>query len=313
MSSPLLLIGRQGQVASALRRCMIQRHGPGLPPPPLVVAGRPELDLAAPVTELAPQLAALLDGHRPALVLNAAAYTAVDRAETESELAHAINATAVGLLAAACAQRNLPLLHLSTDYVFAGGGERPWQEDDPTGPLGVYGASKLAGEQALRAAGGPHLLLRVSWVFGLEGANFVRTMLRLGAERPALSVVADQSGGPTSAEAIARTLLTLAEPASVGVLPDGRPFPWGTYHYSGQPAVSWHGFAAEIFRQALELGLLTRAPELSAIPTSAYPTPAARPANSRLDGSRFQSTFGLPLPDWREDLRQCLSAWDGEP
>ncbi|MGB7563198.1 MAG: sugar nucleotide-binding protein, partial [Prochlorococcaceae cyanobacterium] len=193
-TAPLLLIGRHGQLASAVQRLAPQL----LPDRPLVVVGRPELDLAAPAAELAPQLEALLEGHLPALVLNAAAYTAVDRAESEPELAHAINATAVGLLAIACAERATPLLHLSTDYVFAGGGERPWQEDDPTGPLGVYGASKLAGEQLLVAAGGPHLLLRVSWVFGLEGANFVRTMLRLGAERPALQVVADQIGGPTS-------------------------------------------------------------------------------------------------------------------
>ena len=305
MRAPLLLIGRHGQLASA-----VQRLAPLLlPDRPLVVVARPDLDLAAPAAELAPRLEALLEAHRPALVLNAAAYTAVDRAESEPELAHSINATAVGLLAIACAQRSIPLLHLSTDYVFAGGGERPWQEDDPTGPLGVYGASKLAGEQLLVAAGGPHLLLRVSWVFGLEGANFVRTMLRLGAVHPALKVVADQIGGPTSAESIARTLLALAEPASARVLPDGTPFPWGSYHYSGQPVVSWHGFATEIFRQALELGLMARAPELSAIPTSAYPTPAARPANSRLDCSRFQDAFGLPVPNWREDLRACLNAW----
>ncbi len=305
MSAPLLLIGRQGQLASAVQRLAPQL----LPDRPLVVVGRPELDLAAPAPELAPRLEALLEQHRPALVLNAAAYTAVDRAESEPEQAHAINAIAVGLLAAACAERSLPLVHLSTDYVFDGSGERPWRENDATGPLGVYGASKLAGEQLLVAAGGPHLLLRVSWVFGLEGANFVRTMLRLGAERPSLQVVADQIGGPTSADAIARTLLALAEPASAGVLQGGTPFPWGTYHYNGQPAVSWHGFASEIFAQALKLGLLARAPELSAIPTSAYPTPAARPANSRLDGSRFQTTFGLPLADWREDLRACLKAW----
>lgn len=298
MSAPLLLIGRKGQVASAL-----QRLAPGpLPGTPLVVVGRPELDLATANPET---WAALLEVHRPAVVLNAAAYTAVDRAESEPELAHAINATAVGHLAEACAARGLPLLHLSTDYVFNGGGERPWREDDPTGPLGVYGASKLAGELAVRAAGGPHLLLRVSWVFGQVGQNFVSTMLRLGAEREQLRIIDDQIGAPTSAESIAATLLALADRA----LADPGSFPWGTVHYASQPLTSWHGFAAEIFRQAVELGVLEKAPSLTPIPTSAYPTPAARPLNSRLDTGRFAAIFGLPLPDWREDLRRCLTFW----
>lgn len=305
--SPVLVIGRSGQVASALRRLapvlLSQR--------PLLMASRPELDLAAPAPALAATVEQLLDHHQPALVLNAAAYTAVDKAESEPELAAAINGTAVGVLARACAARSLPLFHLSTDYVFAGDGERPWREDDPTGPLGVYGASKLAGEEALRAAGGPHLLLRVSWVFGEEGANFVRTMLRVGRERDVLSIVDDQIGGPTSAEAIARTVLALAEPAIADRSPldPAAPFPWGTYHFAAQPPVSWHGFATEIFRQAIDLGLIERAPELRAIPTSDYPLPAARPANSRLDTSRFRAAFDIPLPDWREDLRSCLRAW----
>jgi len=304
-TAPLLLIGRQGQVASAL-----QRLAPTLRPErPLVVVGRPDLDLAAPAAELEATLAAALDRHRPALVLNAAAYTAVDRAETEAALAEAVNGTAVGVLARQCAARDLPLFHLSTDYVFDGSGERPWREDDPTGPLGVYGASKLAGEQALRAAGGRHLLLRVSWVFGHEGANFVRTMLRLAADRPALRVVDDQVGGPTSAEAIARIWLTLAPRA----LADPTGFAWGTYHVAGTPALSWCGFAAEIFSQAVDLGLLSAAPTLEPIPTSAYPTPARRPPNSRLDGTAFPAAFGLPQPDWRDDLHHCLLAWTSQP
>jgi len=304
-TAPLLLIGRQGQVASAL-----QRLAPTLlPDRPLVVLGRPDLDLAAPAAELDATLAAALAQHRPALVLNAAAYTAVDRAETEAALAEAVNGTAVGVLARQCADRGLPLFHLSTDYVFDGSGSRPWREDDPTGPLGVYGASKLAGEHALRAAGGPHLLLRVSWVFGQQGANFVRTMLRLAADRPALRVVDDQVGGPTSAEAIARTWLALAPRA----LADPAAFAWGTYHFAGAPAVSWCAFAAEIFSQAVDLGLLPAAPTLEPIPTAAYPTPARRPANSRLDGSAFSAAFGLPQPDWRDDLHHCLLAWTSQP
>ncbi len=312
MGAPFLLIGRQGQVATAVQQLFLQQHIVQRLAPeqhnqrPLVVVGRPELDLA---TATAADWAALLEAHQPALVLNAAAYTAVDRAESEPELAQAINATAVGHLARACAERQLPLLHLSTDYVFPGGGERPWQEDDPTGPLGVYGASKLAGEQALREAGGPHLLLRVSWVFGAVGQNFVRTMLRLGAERPELRIIEDQIGAPTSAESIAATLLTLADRATNHT----DPFPWGTYHYASQPLTSWHGFAAEIFRQALELALLEKAPLLTPISTSAYLTPAVRPLNSRLDTRRFVDTFDLPLPDWRQDLRQCLLNWRTAP
>ncbi|MCP9841995.1 dTDP-4-dehydrorhamnose reductase [Synechococcus sp. J7-Johnson] len=306
-NSPVLVIGRSGQVASAL-----QRLAPALlPKRPLLVVARPELDLAVPAPELAATIEKLLEEYQPALVLNAAAYTAVDVAEGEPQLAAAINGAAVGVIAHACAARCLPLFHLSTDYVFAGGGDRPWREDDPTGPLGVYGASKLAGEQALREAGSHHLLLRVSWVFGVEGANFVRTMLRLGAERPALSVVADQIGGPTSAEAIATTWLELAEAAITNRSPldPDQPFPWGTFHYAGEPAVNWCGFAEAIFAEAVALGLLERAPELTPIPTSAYPTPAQRPANSRLDTSRFRAAFDIPPPDWREDLRICLSAW----
>jgi dTDP-4-dehydrorhamnose reductase len=255
------------------------------------------------------QFRALLDLHRPALVINAAAYTAVDRAETEAALAMAVNGDAVGVIARLCAESGLPLFQLSTDYVFAGDGLRPWSPGDPPNPLGVYGASKLAGERQLLAAQGQALLLRVSWVFGQQGANFVRTMLRLAAERPQLRVVDDQVGGPTSAESIARVLLQLAEPAISQRSPLTGPFPWGIHHYAGQPAVSWHGFAQEIIGQALALGLIAKAPELLAIPSSDYPLPAPRPLNSRLDCSGFNQAFGLAVPLWREDLRQCLESW----
>jgi dTDP-4-dehydrorhamnose reductase len=161
----------------------------------------------------------------------------------------------------------------------------------------------------LLAARGEALLLRVSWVFGQQGANFVRTMVRLAAERPLLRVVDDQVGGPTSAESIARVLLQLVEPAIAQRSPLTGPFPWGIHHYAGQPVVSWHGFAQEIIDQALELGLISKAPELLAIPSSDYPLPAPRPLNSRLDCGGFSRAFGLPLPLWREDLRQCLESW----
>jgi dTDP-4-dehydrorhamnose reductase len=307
--APVLVIGLQGQVASAL-----QRLAPALlPQRPLVMASRPELDLAAP--DFAERLAALLRDLQPALVINAAAYTAVDRAESEPELAMAVNGYAVGAMARACAERAIPLFHLSTDYVFDGSGEQPWAPGDITAPLGLYGASKLLGEQllqqAVREQGLRALVLRVSWVFGQQGANFVRTMLRLAGERNELKVVADQVGGPTSAESIARALLQLVEPALANIHPlrgDGTPFPWGIHHLQGQPATSWHGFAAEIMRQAVELQLLERAPVVTPISTAAFPTTAQRPANSRLDCSSAELELGLALPAWREDLRAFLLA-----
>ena len=277
------------------------------------MAGRPELDLAAP--EFPEELAALLRDLQPALVINAAAYTAVDRAEREPELAMAANGHAVGAMARACAELGIPLFHLSTDYVFDGSGEQPWAPGDATAPLGVYGASKLLGEQllqeAVREQGLKALVLRVSWVFGQQGANFARTMLRLAAERDELKVVADQVGGPTSAESIARALVQLVEAAIANRHPvrgEGAPFPWGMHHLQGQPATSWHGFAAEIMRQAVELQLLAHAPVVTPISTAAFPTPARRPANSQLDCSSAELELGLALPAWREDLRTFLLA-----
>ena len=305
LEAPVLVVGRQGQVASALRRLAPV----WLPQRSVVMAGRPALDLAEP--GFREQLATLLQELQPALVINAAAYTAVDRAESEPELARAVNGRAVGVMAMACAQRGIPLFHLSTDYVFEGGGDQPWSPGDATAPLGVYGASKLLGEQLLQQAvqqqGLSALVLRVSWVFGQQGGNFVRTMLRLAAEREELKVVADQVGGPTSAEAIARALLQLVTPALANSHPlrgGAASFAWGTHHFQGQPAVSWHGFACEIVRQAVAQQLLERAPLVTAIGTAEFPTPARRPANSRLDCSSAQRELGLELPAWREDLQE---------
>ncbi len=307
--APVLVMGRQGQVASALKRL-----APALlPQRPLVLAGRPELDLAA--QGFGEQLAALLQQVKPALVINAAAYTAVDRAESEPELAMAVNGHAVGGMARVCGKRGIPLFHLSTDYVFDGSGEKPWAPDDLPAPVGMYGASKLLGEQLLQEAaqeqGLRALVLRVSWVFGQQGANFVRTMLRLAVERDELKVVADQVGGPTSAEAIARALLQLVDHALANHHPvrgPGESFPWGLHHLQGQPVVSWHGFAGEIMRQAVELQLLERTPWVTPISTAEFPTPAQRPANSRLDCSSAETELGLGLPAWREDLREFLLA-----
>ena len=320
MVAPVLLVGRQGQVASAL-----QRMAPELLQRPLVVVGRPELDLAqaGPIeveqpnaSGFAHQWADVLERHQPALVINAAAYTAVDRAETEHALAMAVNGYAVGAMARGCGQRGIPFFHLSTDYVFAGGGDAPWCPADPTEPLGVYGASKLLGEQLLHQAtqevGTQALVLRVSWVFGQQGNNFVRTMLRLAGEREELRVVADQVGGPTSAESIAAALLQRVEPAIANrSLAAGKsgPFPWGIHHLQGQPWVSWHGFAEAIVEQAVELGLLERQPQVIPINTAEFPTPAQRPANSRLDCSSAERELGLGLPIWRVDLRHCLLSW----
>ncbi len=225
----------------------------------------------------------------------------------------AVNGHAVGVMARACAERGIPLFHLSMDYVFDGSGEQPWAPEDALAPLGVYGASKLLGEQVLQQGvceqGLKALVLRVSWVFGQQGSNFVRTMLRLAAERDELKVVADQVGGPTIAESIARALLQLVEPAIANRHPVRdplEPFPWDIHHVQGQPVVSWHGFAEEIMRQPEELQLLERSPVVTPISTAAFPTPAQRPANSRLDCGSAE--LGLALPAWRENLHESLLA-----
>lgn len=273
----LLVFGRTGQVAREL-----QRQGE------VTALGRAAADLSDPEA-----CAAAIRAAAPRAVINAAAYTAVDRAEVDEALATRINAEAPGAMARACADLAIPFLHVSTDYVFDGGGDAPWQEDDPTAPLNAYGRSKLAGEQAVRAAGGRHVILRTSWVFSGQGANFLRTMLRLGETRDSLSIVADQVGGPTPAADIAATLLTMAQALSEG---QGG----GTYHYAGAPDVSWAGFAREIFASA------GRDVTVTGIPTSAYPTPARRPLNSRLDCTRLRADFGIAPADWRAGVSAAL-------
>lgn len=235
-------------------------------------------------------------------VINAAAYTAVDQAEQEPELAFAVNRDGPAHLAAACARSNLPLLHISTDYVFDGRKAGPYSEDDPVAPLGVYGRSKQEGDEAVRQRLPRHLILRVSWVFGVHGQNFVKTMLRLAREREELRVVADQRGCPTYAGDIAAVLLELAgRMAEI----DARGA-WGTYHYCGAPATTWHGFASAIVEQArarepLEVRAVTP------IATADYPTPAARPANSVLDSTRLTKRFGIRPRPWREGLAALLA------
>lgn len=276
----LLVFGHSGQVAQELRLLV----------PDARFLDRGHADLTDPDA-----CAAAIRSIRPRAVLNAAAYTAVDRAETDLETARLVNAEAPGKMAQAAAGLGVPFLHVSTDYVFAGSGDRAWREDDATGPLGAYGATKLAGEQAVAVAGGQWAVLRTSWVFSAHGANFVKTMLRLGAEREELGIVADQIGGPTPAAAIAGALVTMTR----AMLEDGSK--GGIYHFSGAPDVSWADFAAEIFLQA---GLATR---IRRIGTADYPTPAQRPLNSRLDCARIADDFGIQRPDWRDGLATVLS------
>lgn len=274
----ILVFGQSGQVARELARLA----------PGARFLGRAELDLATPGAAQA-----AIESIRPEAVINAAAYTAVDKAEEEEAEALALNATAPGEMARTSAALGIPFVHISTDYVFDGSGEAPFAPDAPTAPLSAYGRTKLAGEQAVQAAGGAYAILRTSWVFSAHGANFVKTMLRLSETRDRLTVVADQVGGPTPAADIAAATLTIAADLARD------PGKSGIYHFAGAPAVSWAGFAREIFTRA------GRRVEVADIPTSDYPTPAARPHNSRLDCSTL-ATFGLSQPDWREGLDAVL-------
>jgi dTDP-4-dehydrorhamnose reductase len=254
---------------------------------------------AGDVTEPA-SVAAALDRVRPALVVNAAAYTAVDKAEQERARAWAVNRDGAASLAAACVLRGLPLIHLSTDYVFDGTKADAYAEDDPVAPLGVYGASKEAGEAAIRATLPRHVILRTAWVFGVHGHNFVKTMLRLGAERPTLGVVADQRGCPTEAADIARAVARVA----ASLLDAPRPEAFGTFHYVGQPATTWHGFAEAIFERAARHG--RKRPTVNAITTADYPTPARRPANSMLATEKLARVHGVTPCDWPAALARVV-------
>lgn len=274
----VLVFGKSGQVAQELARRLPQAR----------FLGRADADLSDPAA-----CAAVLAASAADAVINAAAWTAVDKAEAEEAAATLVNGAAPAAMARAAAAKRIPFLHISTDYVFDGQGDRPFSPDHPTKPLNAYGRSKLVGEEGVRAAGGPHLILRTSWVVSAHGANFVKTMLRLGRERETLTVVADQIGGPTPAAAIADALIAAAQALRDGVQ-------GGTHHFAGTPDTSWADFAREIMRQA---GLGCR---IQDIPTSAYPTPAQRPLNSRLDCRDFETAFGIPRPDWRRGLSDIL-------
>lgn len=238
----------------------------------------------------------MVEAFRPDVIINAAAYTAVDRAESEQALSEAINVNGVQYLAEAAQKYDSVLLHISTDYVFSGEGEQPYRENGTTAPQGVYGKTKLAGEQVALSHCERTVILRTAWVFGEHGNNFVKTMLRLGKERESLGVVADQFGGPTYAGDIASTLIQIAESLLNGQKN------YGIYHFTGFPYVSWFEFAQEIFNQAVSQNVLEKTPFVNAIATSDYPTPAKRPANSRLDLTKIHQTFGITPSNWQKAL-----------
>nr|WP_178120541.1 dTDP-4-dehydrorhamnose reductase [Pseudomonas sp. PB101] len=284
----VLINGRHGQVSHELQR-RLRAVGE------LIVLGRDQLDLAQP-----DQVRRQVQNIRPDLIINAAAHTAVDLAESEPQAAFAINAVAPGVLAEEALALDIPLIHYSTDYVFDGMKAGPYTEDDTPNPLGVYGKSKLAGEQAIRDVQGKHLILRTSWVYSTHGRNFLLTMQRLLQEKPELRVVADQIGAPTWAGTIANSTLALIERWQANEVAD-----WGTYHLSAQGETSWFGFAQAIGEALRQQG--KPCATLIAIPSSDYPTPAARPLNSRLDCSRLQRDWGVSQPDWQTALRECLT------
>lgn len=285
----VLVTGVTGQVGGALLTALGGKSD-------VVPAPRAVLDLADAET-----IAPALDRIAPDLIINPAAYTAVDRAEDERDLAYRINGEAPGYIASWAARRNVPLIHLSTDYVYDGSNVRAWREDDITGPLGVYGASKLAGEDAICAAKGPHLIIRTSWVYAAKGTNFLRTIARLAAERPELRIVADQVGAPTSAQVIADGIATIvAEHTSD--LPRRFAAASGLVHLAAAGETSWHGFATAIVDGLRARGAPLKAQSIVSIRTEDYPTKAKRPANSRLDMTRLQRVFGVTTPHWQQAL-----------
>lgn len=286
---PIAVIGATGQVARALQREGARRASN------LVVAGRPVIDVASHAS-----VTRVLDGIAPVLVINAAAYTAVDQAESDEAAAFRINRNGPHYLAKWCAAHSVPLIHISTDYVFDGRKQSPYSESDVCRPLNAYGRSKLAGEDAIRDALAEHLIVRTAWVYSADGRNFLKTMLRLGAERDVIEVVADQYGTPTSADDIAAALLDIGD----ALLRGGANAPWGTYHMVAGGQTTWHGFAKHIFAVAASESHKT--PRVEPILTESYPTPAARPAYGVLGTTEIRRAFGTVLPPWQESVAACV-------
>ena len=289
----ILVTGREGQVARSLAE-RNEAHE-------LVFAARPDFDLADPAG-----IARTIAEEQPDLIVSAAAYTAVDQAEDEPELARLINGVAPGHIGRAAAEIGAPVIHLSTDYVFDGSGDRAWREDDATGPIGAYGETKLAGEEAIAASGATYAILRTAWVYSPFGGNFVKTMLRLAESRDTLNVVNDQYGNPTSALDIADAVLAVAdrwqdEPGHGAN---------AIYHFGGTGSTDWADFARAIFAASAKHAGPTC--DVSGIPSSDYPTKAARPANSRLDSTKFAETFGHSAPRWQDSLQETVARLLGE-
>jgi len=291
----ILLFGRNGQVGWELQRSLA-------PLGEVVALDRAGADGFCGDLMDAEGVARTVRAVRPDAVVNAAAYTAVDKAESEGDRAAQVNAVTPGAMAHAAAEVGAWLVHYSTDYVFDGGGTRPWREDDPTGPLSVYGRTKLAGEQRIVAANPKHLVLRTSWVYAARGGNFAKTMLRLARERERLTVIDDQHGAPTGADLLADVTAHALRGLAAGA---GRP---GIYHVAAAGETTWNGYARFVVGQAQQAGQELKAgPEqVEPVPTSAFPTPARRPHNSRLDTGRFRDTFGLVLPPWQQGVTRML-------
>lgn len=288
----ILVTGANGQVGHALREQLAKTAWD------FVALTRAELDISNSVV-----VEEAITKFQPDIIINAAAYTTVDKAENDQDNAFRINRDGPANLARASASIGAALFHISTDYVYSGESDRPYHENDATGPQGVYGHSKLAGEIAVAQANPKHIILRTAWVFGEHGNNFVKTMIRLGQTRDSLGIVADQHGGPTYAGDIATALLAIAD-----YYARNDSAPWGTYHYSGLPHVSWFQFAQHIFAEVEHAGLYSKAtPQLNAITTADYPTPAKRPANSKLDCNKIQQTFGIPPSDWQSALKNITA------
>ena len=297
----VLVLGAAGQVGSEIEGAFTRvSETLNVSRPGIINTNRSDCDVSDPSA-----IEAIIDAHQPDWVINAAAYTAVDQAELEPDLAQQINAAAPQMMAGYCSRVGVRLLHISTDYVFSGAGEEPFTEESATQPLGAYGAAKLAGETAIKQALSAHIILRTSWVLGAQGKNFVKTMLTLAASRDEISVVADQFGAPTSARAIAETIASIVLSMSEATPEDNR---WGTYHFSGHPFTTWSAFAETVFLQAQKKGLINEAPQVISITTAEYPTPAARPLNSRLDCSKIVQTFGISPDDWKVSLAAMLES-----
>jgi dTDP-4-dehydrorhamnose reductase len=289
VSRPILITGANGQLG---RELVFEAEGAGMP---IVAAGRDDLDITR-----SEAILAFVCEVMPRAIVNCAAYTAVDKAESEPDVAHAINALGPEYLARVASELDIPLLHVSTDYVFDGTKRGAYTEDDPVAPLGAYGRTKEEGERRVRDVHTKHVILRTSWVYGIHGGNFLKTILRLSRERDELRVVADQRGCPTATIDIARALLAAERAANAACAA------WGTYHFAGAGATTWHGFASEIVSAVSENG--GRSVPVYPIATEDYPTPAKRPANSELDSTRFAAALGYKSAPWQQRLREVVSA-----